>query len=38
MKKLRRKNEELEWYGRRVCVRVDGIPSVENEKSDEGSC
>ena len=28
-------NEELEQYGRRLCVRIDGIPTVENENSDE---
>ena len=32
---LRRENEELEQYGRSLCVRVDGIPSLENETSDE---
>ena len=32
------KNEEdLEQYGRRLCLRVDGIPAVSNESSDESS-
>ena len=29
------KNEELEQYGRRLCLRVEGVPSVENEISDD---
>ena len=29
------KNEELEQYGRRLCLRVDGIPAVSNESSDD---
>ena len=29
------KNEELEQYGRRLCLRVDGIPAVSNETSDD---
>ena len=29
------KNEELEQYGRRCCLRIDGVPSVENETSDD---
>ena len=32
---LKRENEELEQYGRRLCVRVDGIPLVENDKFDQ---
>ena len=32
---LKRENEEVEQYGRSLCVRVDGIPSLENETSDE---
>ena len=28
---LKHENEELEQYGRRLCVRFDGIPLVENE-------
>ena len=32
---LKCENAELEQYGRKVCVRVDAIPSVENETSDE---
>ena len=26
-------NEDLEQYGRRLCVRIDGVPIVENETS-----
>ena len=29
------KNKELEQYGRRLCLRVDGIPAVSNESSDD---
>ena len=29
------KNEELEQYGRRLCLRVDGIPTENNESSDD---
>ena len=29
------KNEELEQYGRRLCLRVDGVPAVSNESSDD---
>ena len=29
------KNEELEQYGRRLCLRVDGILSENNESSDD---
>ena len=29
------KNEELEQNGRRLCLRVDGIPAVSNESSDD---
>ena len=29
------KNEELEQYGRRLCLGVDGIPTVSNESSDD---
>ena len=32
---LKRENEEVEQYGKSLCVRVDGIPSLENETSDE---
>ena len=27
------KNEELEQCGRRLCFRIEGVPSVENESS-----
>ena len=29
--KLKRGNKELEQYGRKLSVRVDGVPSVKNE-------
>ena len=29
------KNEKLEQYGRRLCLRVDEIPAVNNESSDD---
>ena len=32
---LKRKNEDLEQYGRRLFVRIEGISSVENETSGE---
>ena len=28
------RNEELEQYGRRLCLRIDGVPTVKNESSD----
>ena len=27
--------EELEQYGRRLCVRIDAVPTVDNETSNE---
>ena len=35
MNELKRENEELEKYSRRLYVRTYGIPLVENEASDE---
>ena len=32
---LKCKNEELEQYGRRCCLRIEGVPSVENESLDD---
>ena len=32
---LKRKNEELQQYGRRLCLRKEGVPSVENKSSDD---
>ena len=29
------RNEELEQYGRRCCLRIEGVPSVENESLDD---
>ena len=28
-------NEELQQCGRRCCLRIEGVPSVENESSDD---
>ena len=30
---LEYKNEELEQYGRKCCLRIEGVPSAENESS-----
>ena len=35
LNEIKHENEELEQYGRRLCVRIEGIPPVENETSDE---
>ena len=29
------RNEELDQYGRRLCLRIDGVPTVKNESSDD---
>ena len=29
------RNEELEQYGRRLCLRIDSVPTVKNESSDD---
>ena len=29
------RNEELEQYGRRLCLRIDGVPTVKHESSDD---
>ena len=29
------RNEELEQYGRRLCLRIDGVPTVKNESSND---
>ena len=29
------RNEELEQYGRRLCLRIDDVPTVENESSND---
>ena len=29
------RNEELEQYGRRLCLRIDGVPTVKDESSDD---
>ena len=33
--KLEDDGEELEQYGRRLCLRIDGVPSTDKETSDE---
>ena len=35
IKEMQQENEELEQYGRRLCLRVHGVPTVDNETSDE---
>ena len=30
-----KRSEELEQYGRRLCLRFDGIPTVKNEKASD---
>ena len=32
---LQSENEELEQYGRRLCIRVEGAPITDNETSEE---
>ena len=32
---MQQANEELEQYRRRLCIRIDGVPTVDNETSDE---
>ena len=34
-KEMQQANEELEQYGRSLCVRNDGVPTVDNETLDE---
>ena len=33
--KLQNEFDELEQYGRRSCIRIDGIPEVSNESSED---
>ena len=33
--KLQNELDELEQYGRRSCIRIDGIPEVSNESSED---
>ena len=35
MSVLECKNEELEQYGRRCCIRIECVASVENESLDD---
>ena len=35
MNELKDKHDDLEQYGRRLCVRIDGVPSNENETSND---
>ena len=32
---MQQTNEELEQYGRRLCIRIDGVPTVDNEILDQ---
>ena len=32
---LQSENEELEQYGRRLSIRVEGVPTTDNETSEE---
>ena len=32
---LQSENGELEQYGRRLCIRVEGVPTTNNEISEE---
>ena len=32
---LQSENEELEQYGRRLCIRIEGVPTIDNERSEE---
>ena len=32
---LQSENEEFEQYGRRLCIRVEGVPTTDNETSGE---
>ena len=33
--KLENDSEELEQYDRRLCIRIEGVPSAEKETSEE---
>ena len=35
IKEMQQANEELEQYGRTLRLRIDGVPTVDNETSDE---
>ena len=35
MNELKDKHDGLEQYGRRLCVRIDSVPSIENETSND---
>ena len=32
---LQSENEDLEQYGRRLCVRVEGVPITDDETSEK---
>ena len=32
---LQNENEELEQYGRRLCIRVESVPATDNETSEK---
>ena len=35
MNELKNSHDDLEQYGGRLCVRIDGVPSTENEKAND---
>ena len=35
IKEIQQANEDLEQYGRRLRVRIDVVPTVDNKTSDE---
>ena len=35
IKEMQQANEDLEQYGRRLRVRIDVVPTVDNKTSDE---
>ena len=35
MNELKSSQEELEHCGRRLCIRIDGVPMTENETSSD---
>ena len=32
---LQQANKEFEQYGRRLCVRINGVPTIDNENLDK---
>ena len=35
MNELKNSQDKLEQYGRRFCIRIDGVPMAENETSND---